>query len=99
MNVVALQRTGGFRYITQLLPKHTFNPISTSDGPMKGPGERLKYDLFRVWECPVCHHRERTLGDRTSCLCRCQRKQKPTERVWMKLLEDGVRRLSGPSAL
>ena len=62
---------------------------------MKGPYERLKYDLRRVWECPVCRHRERTGGDQTSCLCRCQDKVKPAERVWMKLVEDGIRRVSG----
>jgi hypothetical protein len=64
-------------------------------GRMKGPGERLKYDLRRVWECPVCHHRERTNGDQTHCLCCCQRKLKPIDRAWMKLIEDGVRRVNG----
>ena len=38
---------------------------------MKGPYERLKYDLRRVWECPVCHRRERTEGLVTSVGCRC----------------------------
>jgi hypothetical protein len=62
---------------------------------MKGPYERLKYELRRMWECPVCHHRERTGGDRSTLLCGCQRKVKPTERVWMKLVEDGLRRVGG----
>ena len=64
-------------------------------GLMKGPYQRLKYDLRRVWECPVCHHRERTGGNRTTFLCRCQRKTKPAECAWMKLIEDGVRRADG----
>jgi len=36
---------------------------------MKGPYERLKYDLRRVWECPVCRARVRTGGNVTSLLC------------------------------
>ena len=59
---------------------------------MKGPYERLKYDLRRMWECPACHHRERTGGEVTSVVCHCQEQQSPTERQPMKLLEDGARR-------
>ena len=58
---------------------------------MKGPYERLKYDLRRVWECPLCHHRERSNGSTTSYLCRCQRKEKPPKQVWMRLIEDDIR--------
>jgi len=61
---------------------------------MKGPYERHKYDLRRLWECPACHHKERTAGTVTSLYCRCQQKKPPTERVVMKLLEDGVRRIA-----
>lgn len=60
---------------------------------MKGPYERLKYDLRRVWACPVCQHRERTAGNVTSCLCHCQTKVEPAHRQMMKLVEDGCRRL------
>jgi hypothetical protein len=63
---------------------------------MKGPGERLKYDFRRVWECPVCRHRERTGGDVTYRLCACQRKLEPTERVWMRLVQEGGRRGEAP---
>jgi hypothetical protein len=63
---------------------------------MKGPGERLKYDFRRVWECPVCRHRERTGGDVTYRLCACQRKLEPTERVWMRLIQEGGRRGDAP---
>ena len=27
---------------------------------MRGPYERLKYDLRRLWECPVCKHTNTT---------------------------------------
>ena len=63
---------------------------------MKGPFERLKYDLRRVWECPRCHHRERTPGTTTSCICRCQAKEEALKRVCMTLVEDGARRKKPP---
>ena len=59
---------------------------------VKGPFERLKYDLRRVWECPVCHHKERTGGDSIARLCACQQSVPPSEQVWMKMLKDGPRR-------
>jgi hypothetical protein len=66
---------------------------------MKGPYERLKYDLRRVWECPICHHRERTPGNTVTCLCRCQQKEGPTTRTYMRLVEDGARRkIPNPAA-
>jgi len=61
---------------------------------MKGPYERLKYDGRRVWECPVCEHRERAPGHITTRLCRCQKDLDPRKQVWMTLAEDGVRRVS-----
>jgi hypothetical protein len=64
---------------------------------MKGPYERLKYDFYRIWECPVCHHRERTGGDCATLLCRCQKKLAPNEVVWMRLADDGPRRIDGRS--
>jgi hypothetical protein len=63
---------------------------------MKGPGERLKYDFRRVWECPVCRHRERTGGDVTYRLCACQRKLEPMQRAWMRLVHEGGRRGDAP---
>jgi hypothetical protein len=63
---------------------------------MKGPGERLKYDFRRVWECPVCRHRERTGGDVTFRVCACQRKVEAPHRVWMKLVQEGGRRAETP---
>jgi len=61
---------------------------------MKGPYERLKYDLRRVWECPVCKRRERTAGTVTFRHCNCQMKQVDGRPVVMKLVEDGVQRLT-----
>ena len=59
---------------------------------MKGPFERLKYDLRRVWECPVCHHRERAGGTVTTFVCRCQASKDSLDRVVMKLVEDRTQR-------
>ncbi len=59
---------------------------------MKGPYERLKYALQRVWECPVCQHRERLGGSVTFHYCRCQDDVQPLQRVCMKLVKDGARR-------
>ena len=64
---------------------------------MKGPYERLKYDLRRVWECPQCGHKERTGGEVTTRCCACQHDKRPAERVWMRLLEDGIRRIPAGS--
>src|SRR5438105_1494104 len=61
---------------------------------MKGPYERLKYDLRRVWECPVCKRRERTPGAVTYCHCGCRMQQVDGQPVVMKLIEDGVQRLA-----
>jgi hypothetical protein len=63
---------------------------------MKGPSERLKYDLRRLWECPVCKHRERTPGTVTFRHCSCQMKNLDGRPVVMKLVQDGVQRLAPP---
>jgi hypothetical protein len=63
---------------------------------MKGPYERFKYDLRRLWECPACHKRERAPGSVTSRLCLCQMKQPEGQPVVMKLLEDGPQRVVPP---
>ncbi len=60
---------------------------------MKGPVERHKYDLRRVWECSQCHHRMRTSGAVTHVTCTCQEKLPFTEQRCMTLVEDGVRRV------
>jgi hypothetical protein len=65
---------------------------------MKGPSERLKYDLRRVWECPMCKRRERTAGTVTFRHCSCQMKQLEGRAVVMKLVVDGMQRV-GPAIL
>lgn len=59
---------------------------------MKGPFQRLRYDLRRVWECPRCHHKVITLGSVTAQLCECQQNETSGE-VSMHLIEDGARRI------
>jgi hypothetical protein len=63
---------------------------------MKGPYERLKYDLRRLWECPVCKRRERLPPSVTFRHCLCQMKQPDGQPVVMKLIADGVQRLVPP---
>jgi hypothetical protein len=54
---------------------------------MKGPYERLKYDLRRLFECPRCRRRLRLPGQFTSQTCTCTDDQgRP---LFMKLIEDG----------
>ncbi len=70
-------------------------PTPERDTDMRGPYERIKYDFRRVWECPACHHRERTAGSVTSQFCACQAKEDPLKQLPMKLIEDGPRRTDG----
>src|SRR3954463_14620148 len=60
---------------------------------MKGPYERLKYDLRRLWECPACKRRERTAGSVTFRHCSCRIKQLDGKPVVMQLFQDDVQRL------
>src|SRR6185436_9838832 len=66
---------------------------------MKGPYERLKYDLRRVWECPACKRRERTAGTVTFRHCPCRIKQLDGQPVVMTLVEDGVQRITPPKMI
>jgi hypothetical protein len=65
---------------------------------MKGPYERLKYDLRRLWECPACKRRERTSGAVTFRFCPCGEKQDGGRPVVMQLIADGPQRLVPPIA-
>ncbi len=65
---------------------------------MKGPYERLKYDLRRLWECPVCKRRERTDGTVTFRHCACGTKQEGGQPIVMQLIADGPQRLVPPIA-
>jgi len=60
---------------------------------VKGPYQRLKYELRRVWECPDCHHREQTPGSVTFVYCRCQRQKEVKDHIVMKLVDDTIRRV------
>jgi hypothetical protein len=66
---------------------------------MKGPFQRLKYDLRRLWECPVCKRRERTSGSVTYRHCSCQMKQLDGKPVVMRLIADDVQHLMPPGAV
>jgi hypothetical protein len=61
---------------------------------MKGPYERLKYDLRRFWECPQCQRRQRTDGTVTGLICDCQLAVEENQRVSMRLSHDDIRRSS-----
>ncbi len=67
-------------------------PQPAESNSMKGPFERLKYDLRRIWECPSCGHKVRTDGAATTQFCRCGKPNTNPE-VPMKLIGDGARRL------
>ena len=60
---------------------------------MRGPYERLKYDLRRGWECPLCHRKEKTDFLITSRFCTCRQKTEGGTPVSMRLSEDGIRRV------
>lgn len=62
---------------------------------MKGPYERLKYSMQRLWECPICKHHERTGGEATFRYCGCQSDVAASKQTSMKLIHDGIRRISG----
>ena len=66
---------------------------------MKGPYQRLKYDLRRHWECPACQRRERTAGTTTYRHCPCQLKKVEGQLIVMKLIADDVQRLVPPVKL
>lgn len=54
---------------------------------IKGPPGRWKFDVRRVWECPVCRRKERTGGHVVSRLCDCQVQLPAAEQKWMQLVE------------
>ena len=66
---------------------------------MRGPFERLKYDLRRLWECPKCKRRERTPGQTTSQFCRCTVVDGAGSATCMLLLEPDGHRTVPPVVL
>jgi len=61
---------------------------------MKGPHERVKYDFRRLWECPVCNHRERAAGEFPAHVCGCQQAVPLVNQLVMRLVEEGGRRVT-----
>jgi hypothetical protein len=55
---------------------------------MKGPGHRHRFDVRRIWECPVCKRRVLTSGRIVHLECDCSRTNTPPQQVWMRLVED-----------
>jgi hypothetical protein len=55
---------------------------------VKGPSGRLKHDVRRVWECPICGRRERTGGEVVNRACPCHPDTDPPRTVWMRLVEE-----------
>jgi hypothetical protein len=55
---------------------------------MKGPGDRLRHDVRRNWECPACRRRLKTAGTIVHLLCTCGAKETPPREYWMLLLEE-----------
>jgi hypothetical protein len=54
---------------------------------IKGPGHRNKFDVRRVWECPVCLRRVRSGGHIVNLRCDCRVAGGTGPAVWMKLVE------------
>ena len=62
---------------------------------MKGPGHGRQYDVRRVWECPVCQKRVKTVGSVVNLRCEACARNKTGDTAWMRLLE--ARRLARPA--
>ena len=48
---------------------------------IKGPLQRIHYDVRRIWNCPQCHRTVKTAGTVVFKRCNCQ-----PEGVWMQIL-------------
>ena len=56
---------------------------------MKGPYGRLRFDVRRLWQCPVCGRFERTPGSIVTLVCRaCRTTSADLGEVLMKLVEE-----------
>lgn len=82
------------RYVCNMYVNRNTLPQQAGVCAMKGPFERIKYDLRRVWECPVCHHKERKGGQTTAVVCLCQLSEPITKQQPMHLIDDHIRRKS-----
>jgi hypothetical protein len=59
---------------------------------MRGRAAWWKYDIRRVWVCPLCSRRVKTGGDVVNQACDCQANSNPPQQVWMRLVEEAPRR-------
>ena len=55
---------------------------------MKGPANRLKFRIRRLWECPHCHRRVFTAGHVVQQPCHCRPTSDTEPATWMQLIED-----------
>lgn len=55
---------------------------------MKGPSGRYRFDLRRLWECPLCKRRTHTTGQVVHLACPCGDHLIPERTVWMRLVEE-----------
>jgi hypothetical protein len=58
---------------------------------MKGPGNRIKFVIRRVWECPQCARRLLTPGSVAQQPCNCRPPDPEGGPVWMRLIKDALR--------
>ena len=61
---------------------------------MKGPSGRYRFDLRRVWECPVCKQRKFTTGQVVHLASTCC----GNGTVWMNLVEEEKTKPPGTDA-
>lgn len=54
---------------------------------MRGPGHRNRFDVRRIWECPVCQKRVKTSGQIVTLRCEACARNKTGDTAWMKLIE------------
>ena len=58
---------------------------------MKGPGNRVKFVIRRVWECPHCQRRIVTQGNVAQQSCSCQNAGLADNPTWMRLVKEAQR--------
>ena len=49
---------------------------------MRGPGQRLRIDVRRLWKCPQCGYERHAPANETTVRCHCDKNE-----YWMKLVE------------
>jgi hypothetical protein len=54
---------------------------------MRGRAAWWKFDVRRIWVCPLCSRRVKTGGDVVNQPCDCLAKSNVAKPVWMQLVE------------